>query len=105
MAAALAVAHGIGLINGAWAPMTALLVLKPGLRDTQARGMQRLIGTIAGGLSATMVSLKVASHPAAMILAVCVAVAAAYTLQKAHYAVFTSAVTATIVPSARLGRR
>lgn len=34
--------------SGYWIPMTALLVLKPGLRDTASRAIARTLGTVAG---------------------------------------------------------
>jgi len=37
--------------SGYWIPMTALLVLKPGLTDTVSRAIARLLGTLAGAIA------------------------------------------------------
>ncbi len=37
--------------SGYWIPMTALLVLKPGLTDTVSRAIARMIGTTAGAIA------------------------------------------------------
>jgi uncharacterized membrane protein YccC len=98
---ALAVAWRLDLANSYWAPMTALIVLKPGLRDTGLRGVQRIGGTMAGGIGATAfaagaIALPGATHPL-MILGIGTAATAAFALQKAHYAALTAAITATVV--------
>jgi hypothetical protein len=95
--ASLWIAHQLALANGYWAPMTAMLVLKPGLTDTNTRGLARLTGTIIGGAAATLYALAVGYGWAWLIVGVGVAATAAFALQKAHYAILTSAITATIV--------
>ena len=39
--------------NGYWIPMTALLVLRPGLSDTLSRAIARTIGTLGGAVFAS----------------------------------------------------
>lgn len=95
--ACLLIARALGLANYYWAPMTALLVLKPGLYDTQSRGLQRLSGTLAGCLIAGGFALLVKAEKDAVLVAITLAAALSYALQKASYAVFTVAVTATVV--------
>lgn len=46
--------------SGYWVPMTALLVLKPGLADTASRAIARTLGTIAG---AWLVTVLVSHFP------------------------------------------
>ena len=46
--------------SGYWIPMTALLVLKPGLTDTASRAVARTLGTVAG---AWVLSVIVAHFP------------------------------------------
>lgn len=90
-------ADRLGLANGYWAPMTALLILKPGLRDTQTRGLARLAST-AGGCAAASLFALIASDRAVLLIVAALATSwLAYALQKAHYALFTAAVTATVV--------
>jgi len=94
---ALAVAWGLGLANSYWAPMTAMLILKPGLSDTHTRGVARFTGTIVGCVLASLYALAVGYNPALLLAGIGLTACAAYALQKAHYAILTSAVTATVV--------
>jgi len=94
---ALAIAWSLGLANSYWAPMTAMLVLKPGLSDTHTRGIARLTGTLVGCALASLYALAVAYYAPLLLIGIGLTAFAAYALQKAHYAVLTSAVTATVV--------
>lgn len=95
--ASLWIARALGLANGYWAPMTAMIVLKPGLSETNTRGLARLVGTIAGGAAATGFALAVGGAWPLLVIGVGVGATAAFALQKAHYAILTSAITATVV--------
>jgi hypothetical protein len=103
VAAALTAARALGLSNGYWAPMTAMLVLKPGLSDTQVRGFSRLVGTLIGCIAAS--AFVIATHEArpALLAAMAVTAGLAYALQKAHYASLTCMITATVVLLLTLG--
>jgi uncharacterized membrane protein YccC len=103
VAAALTAARALGLSNGYWAPMTAMLVLKPGLSDTQVRGLSRLVGTLIGCIAAS--AFVIATHEArpALLAAMAVTSGLAYALQKAHYATLTCVITATVVLLLTLG--
>jgi uncharacterized membrane protein YccC len=92
----MALARVIGLSNDYWAP-NGLLVLKPGLRDTQTRGVARLVGTLGGSSLATAYAVAVHLEMGAMIAVVSVAAFVSYAAQRAHYAIFSGAVTMTIV--------
>ncbi len=94
----------LGLANGYWAPMTALLVLKPRLSDTRARGMARVGGTIGGCALATLYAAACRDEPALLLVGVSLAAGAAFALQKAHYASLTASITATIVLLMSLGQ-
>ena len=102
MFAALA-ARMLNLTNAYWAPMTALLVLKPGLRETGTRGLYRLAGTIAGCLVAGLVALLLPPGSLALAAPLAIGVGLSFALQKANYALFTSAVTASVVFLLALG--
>jgi len=97
------VADRLGLANGYWAPMTALLILKPGLRDTQTRGFARLAGTAGGCAAASLFAIIALDRAFLLIVAALATSWLAYALQKAHYALFTAAVTATVVFFLALG--
>jgi uncharacterized membrane protein YgaE (UPF0421/DUF939 family) len=97
VAVSLGLAHLLGLSNGYWAPMTAMLVLKPGLSDTNTRGLARLTGTVAGGATATLFAIAVGYAWPALVIGIAATATAAFALQKAHYAILSSAITATVV--------
>jgi hypothetical protein len=100
---ALILARTIGLVNGYWAPMTAMLILKPGLHETRTRGLARLSGTIAGCLAATAFAQVVDFSRPLLLVGLTLTAGLAYALQKAHYAILTCAITATVVLLVSLG--
>jgi hypothetical protein len=104
VAAALTAARGLGLGNGYWAPMTAMLVLKPGLSETQTRGLARLVGTLIGCIAASAFAIVVDQSRPALLAAMTLTAGAAFALQKAHYATLTCMITATVVLLLTLGR-
>jgi uncharacterized membrane protein YccC len=104
VAAALTAARALGLSNGYWAPMTAMLVLKPGLSDTQVRGLARLVGTLIGCIAASAFVIAVGEARPALLAAMAVTAGLAYALQKARYATLTCMITATVVLLLTLGR-
>ena len=83
--------------SGYWIPMTALLVLKPGLTDTAGRAIARMLGTMCGAIAASYLLANVHASPA--ILAACTVLFAwlAYGFLNVNYALFTMAVTGYIV--------
>lgn len=94
----------LGLANGYWAPMTALIVLKPRLHETRSRGLARLGGTLGGCAAATLLALLAHETPLVLVLGLSLAAGAAYALQKAHYAALTASITATVVLLVSLGQ-
>jgi hypothetical protein len=94
---ALLLAHAAGLANAYWAPMTALLVIKPRLIETRIRGARRLVGTVAGCAAATLFVILVEAKAGPLLVGLTLAATSAFALQKANYASMTAAVTATIV--------
>ncbi|WP_322964030.1 FUSC family protein [Sphingomonas fuzhouensis] len=93
---ALLASRAVHLIHQYWAPMTAMIVLKPGLRDTALRGVERIGGTILGIVIATAIILATGS-PILRVIAVTLFGAAAFGLQQARYAVLATAITASVV--------
>lgn len=94
--AAVVAAQAAGISHGYWAPMTAMLVLKPGLRDTGFRGIERVIGTVAGIAFTTMI-LQWVTTPFTIAGAAVFAAGCAYALQGARYALLSTAITACVV--------
>ncbi len=85
-------AYGLHLDKAYWAPMTALIVLKPKFQLTRQRGLERLAGNLAGCAAATLIAACL--PPLAWFDSLlCIAAAgAAYALLKARYAAFSLAV-------------
>jgi uncharacterized membrane protein YgaE (UPF0421/DUF939 family) len=52
-----------GFGNGYWIPMTALIVLRPGLTDTVNRALARTLGTLAGAILASTVLAHLQPSP------------------------------------------
>jgi len=93
--AALLIAYGLRLDKAYWAPMTALIVLKPKFHLTRQRGWERLLGNLAGCTAAIAVTFVL---PPVQWFDSVLAVAgsgAAYALLKARYATFSLAVSFT----------
>jgi hypothetical protein len=85
------------LANSYWAPMTGMLVLKPGLRDTGLRGGQRVGGTLAGCVAATLFVLAVGADTGMLLAGLAAGVGIAFAIQKANYAALTLAITWVVV--------
>ena len=94
VAGALLIAYGLRLDKAYWAPMTALIVLKPKYHLTRQRGWERLLGNLAGCAAAIGVSLLLPMQWLDSVLAI-VGSGAAYALLKARYAAFSLAVSFT----------
>jgi hypothetical protein len=89
--------------NGYWAPMTALLVLKPQWSNTLSRGIARLFGTLLGAGVALMFALWV-PLPAWFTFTLCVIAAwGCYATQAVNYALFSFSITLYIVFLFRFG--
>jgi len=83
--------------SGYWIPMTALLVLKPGLTDTVSRAIARVLGTMCGAI---IVSFSLSHmHPSPILLAAFAVLFAwlSYGLLNVNYALFSAAITGYIV--------
>jgi uncharacterized membrane protein YccC len=77
--------------------MTALLVLKPELTDTESRAIARMLGTMCGAIAVSFFLADV--HPSPIVLATRALFLAwlAYSFLNVNYALFTMAVTGYIV--------
>ncbi|WP_347558365.1 FUSC family protein [Robbsia sp. KACC 23696] len=89
--------HVLKLQHSYWAPMTALVVLKPSLKDEFHSVLQRCIGTIGGATLATLAIYLTHPGTAMLIVATSVFAFVAYTLNRVSYLFFSAALTAYIV--------
>jgi uncharacterized membrane protein YccC len=83
--------------SGYWIPMTALLVLKPGVTDTVNRAIARVFGTLAGAI---LVSFCIAHlNPSPLVLAAFTLLFAwlSYGTLNVNYALFSVFITGYIV--------
>ena len=89
--------------NGYWAPMTALLVLKPQWSNTLSRGIARLFGTLVGAGVVLMLALWWPPPPW-ITFALCIAAAwGCFATQAVNYALFSFSITLYIVFLFRFG--
>jgi hypothetical protein len=83
--------------SGYWIPMTALLVLKPGLTDTVSRAVARMIGTMCGAVAVSFLLAYVQVSSLTLAAGTVLFAWLAYGLLNVNYALFTMAVTGYIV--------
>ncbi len=83
--------------SGYWIPMTALLVMRPGIADTASRAIARSLGTLAGAALASVFLVYV--HPTPWWLAGFVALFTwlAYSTLNVNYALYSVFLTSYIV--------
>lgn len=86
-----------GVEHGYWAVLTAMVVLKPGLRDTGVRGIEPIGGTVAGIVLATIVLHLLAAVPLPLAGAAVLSAGCAFGFQKARYAVLSAAITMSVI--------
>jgi len=83
--------------SGYWIPMTALLVLKPGITDTVRRVIARMVGTMFGAIGVSFLLAHVHASPIVLATGTVVFAWLAYGFLNVNYALFTMAVTSYIV--------
>jgi uncharacterized membrane protein YccC len=99
--------------SGYWVPMTAMLVLKPGLLDTASRAIARTVGTIAGAWLVTVLVSHFPPSPAALAVFTVLFAWLSYATLNVNYATYSVCITAYIVfllslaqiPSAEIAQR
>jgi uncharacterized membrane protein YccC len=83
--------------NGYWVPMTVLLILRPAARETVARTLGRLIGTLCGvGLLTLLMALLRPAIPVLVSLIVATAWTC-YAFLRVDYAILSLAITIYVV--------
>jgi hypothetical protein len=83
--------------SGYWIPMTALLVLKPGITDTVNRAIARVLGTVTGAILASFCIAHL--HPSSIVLAGLTLLFGwlSYGTLNVNYALYSSFITGYIV--------
>lgn len=100
-AVGVALSAALRLEHGHWVTLTILFILQPSGGLTLVKGMQRVVGTVLGGVVAALVP-RVLLDPAALLAAVALLAAAAVATFRVNYAVFAFFVTPTFVLLAEL---
>lgn len=95
-AAATALAHALGVERGYWVALTALIVLQPSAGATWVKGVQRIVGTMAGGIVAAGI-IALVHDPAALLAIVFVLATAAVSVLLVNYGVYSALLTPTFV--------
>jgi uncharacterized membrane protein YgaE (UPF0421/DUF939 family) len=83
--------------SGYWIPMTALLVLRPGIADTASRAIARTIGTLAGAVLSSIFLVYVHPPPAGLAALVVLFTWLSYSVLNVNYALFSIFLTSYIV--------
>ena len=83
--------------SGYWIPMTALLVLKPGIVDTASRAIARTLGTVAGAWLLSIFIAHFAPAPIALAAFTLIFAWLSYATMNVNYALFAVFITGYIV--------
>ncbi len=83
--------------SGYWIPMTALLVMRPGIADTASRAIARTVGTLAGAVLSSVLLAYVHPHQLVLALLVVLFTWLSYSLLNVNYALFSVCLTSYIV--------
>jgi len=83
--------------SGYWVPMTALLVLKPGLLDTASRAIARTVGTVAGAWLVTVLVSHFAPSAVALAAFTVLFTWLSYAMLNVNYATYSVCITGYIV--------
>lgn len=102
--ASVLITRALDLQRGYWASLTAVLLLQPYLPATITRGLQRVGGTIAGGLVATGIAAVIHDPLGIAIVAVVLAAVSAAVLQL-NYGLYALFLTPTFVLLAEVHAR
>jgi hypothetical protein len=97
LAGATAMYRWLAWPRGAWIPLTALLVLKPELQETFARGLARIGGTIIGAACASAITVTLAPGATLLTTLAILFVWAGYALFRTNYGLFTICITGYVV--------
>lgn len=97
VALAVLIERALTLPNGYWAPMTALIVMRPDLAQTWSRVTQRILGTLIGAGFATLAAEALRPTPGWVAVLIVLFAWSAYGSRRANYGVFTASITGAVV--------
>ncbi|HEY7928707.1 MAG TPA: FUSC family protein [Steroidobacteraceae bacterium] len=97
VALAVLIERGLTLPNGYWAPMTALIVMRPDLAQTWSRVTQRILGTLIGAGLATLAAEALRPTPGWVVALSVLFAWSAYGSRTTHYGLFTASITGAVV--------
>lgn len=95
-ALATALAHVLGVQRGYWVTLTALIVLQPSAGATWVKGVQRIGGTVLGGIAAAGI-IALVHDPAILLVFVFLLAVAAVSVLLVNYGVYSALLTPTFV--------
>ncbi|WP_224366562.1 FUSC family protein [Hyalangium versicolor] len=99
---AVAVAKGLNLSHGYWVTITVLTIMLPYSGPTFLKALQRVVGTVVGGILAAAVAAEL-HHPYAILVLVFFTAAISVAVIVVNYGLFTIFVTVTFVLLAEIG--
>jgi hypothetical protein len=97
MAASTILWHVWGLPNGYWTPMTIAILMKPDFHEATLRGVNRLMGTLAGAGLMTIVLALIKPGPFVLAGLVLAAIFGCLALMRVNYALFVACATMYVV--------
>ena len=97
LAVAAALYREISVMHGYWIPMTAVIVIRPGLEEMLQRGFARILGTIIGAAVATLIANLTHAVPYVSALLVAVFAWICYCVIWVNYAAFALSLTSYVV--------
>jgi uncharacterized membrane protein YccC len=101
-ATAVAVYSSFHIAHGAWVTLTVFVILKPDFGGTRQRAIQRVAGTVAGGLLGIALAYGI-QHPLAILIALGVLAFAAFSQMSLEYHRFVFFLTPFVVMLLSLG--
>ena len=89
--------HLLKLKDGYWLPMTTLIVLKPDFLRTYTGGIQRVAGTLAGVVFASLLTAMLRPGSIVLIALITVLGWVTFSYQKVNAVIFSAALTSYVV--------
>ncbi len=98
LAAATVLYRGLGgNMNAYWIPMTAIIIIRPGLEEALQRGLARMVGTLVGAIVATVIAQIAYPSPYASAFLVLLFAWVCYSVIWMNYALFAMSITSYVV--------
>ena len=98
LAAAAVLYRSLGAnMNAYWIPMTAIIIIRPGLEEALQRGLARMVGTLVGAIVATVIAQIAYPSPYASAFLVLLFAWVCYSVIWMNYALFAMSLTSYVV--------